>query len=191
MRSNACSVPESAGRYHTPMRVTHIRAIAGIALAAAAATAAACGGESRPAVAPTSAPTSGASTSAPAAGADGDVSVEAPLAFGADEAIATIATSLEEFRILAPTEAPAGKLFVSATNIGQATHEIVVTRAGAPDEEGAIAEADEINPGETESVAVDLPPGRYQFACYIREESPTGAVVDHYKLGMVQQFEVK
>lgn len=166
---------------------TRIRALTGILLFISAATAASCGGESRPAVAPTT----GVSTSTPAAGADGDVSVEAPLAFGADEALATIAVSLEEFRFIAPTVAPAGKVFISGTNIGQATHELVVTRAGAPDEEGAIAEADEINPGETESVAVDLAPGRYQFACYIREESPTGAVIDHYKLGMVQQFEVK
>lgn len=159
-----------------------------VAVVAAAAVVAACGGESRPSVAPTTA----ASTSTPTTAAPGgDVSVEAPLAFGADEAVASIGVSMEEFRFIAPTETPSGKLFISGTNIGEDTHELVVTRAGAPDEEGALAEADEISPGETESVAVELAPGRYQFACYIREEDPSGAVIDHYKLGMVQQFEVK
>lgn len=154
---------------------------------------ASCAGESRPDTAPSSGAGSSASGSVSGSGTTAEAAAEATPApaFGPDQSVANVAAALREFTITTPTtEVPAGKVFVTATNFGEDVHEIVITHAGAPDEEGAIAEADEIAPGQTKAVAADLAPGRYQFACYIKEEE-NGTVEDHYQLGMVHQFEVK
>lgn len=170
-----------------PMR--HRRAlVAAVAALASAGLLAACSGESRPDASSNQA----ASGSVSGAGSGEPTTPQTEfLAFGPDEAAATVAAALREFTISTPTtEVPAGKLFVTATNMGEETHEIVVTRAGASDEEGAIAAAEDIAPGQTKAVAADLAPGRYQFACYIKQDA-NGTVEDHYQLGMVHEFEVK
>ncbi|MFN8104653.1 MAG: hypothetical protein U0U69_09345 [Acidimicrobiia bacterium] len=149
----------------------------------------ACGGESRPnAEGGAGAGVSGSVTGAATTPANGQT---IPPDFGPDQAAATVAAALREFQIgTSVTELPAGKLFVTGTNMGEDTHELVITHAGAPDEEGMVAAAEDIKPGETKAVAADLAPGRYQFACYIKEDN-NGTVEDHYQLGMVHEFEVK
>ena len=44
--------------------------------------------------------------------------------------------------------------------------------------------------GSASSLAVELPPGQYQFSCYIIETEPDGSEEDHYKEGMVTPFTV-
>lgn len=165
------------------MPVRYRRAVVAAAVLGSAGLLAACSGESRP--------NSGSNQSGSLSGS-ADAAAQAEfLAFGPDEATANVAAALREFTITTPTtEVPAGKVFVTGTNMGEETHEIVVTHAGAPDEEGALAAAENISPGETKAVAVDLAPGRYQFACYIKQDN-NGTVEDHYQLGMVREFEVK
>lgn len=171
------------GSGSTPLRrltLTSTIVVATIALSA-------CSGESRPNANASDGQVSG---SASAIG-NPAVSGQPLIAFGPYEADATVAASLSEFKIETRTaEVPAGKLFVTGTNMGEDTHELIITHAGAPDEEGAVAGAEDIAPGETKAVAAELAPGRYQFACYIKEDN-NGTVEDHYQLGMVHEFEVK
>lgn len=172
------------GSGSTPLRrltLTSTIVVATIALSA-------CSGESRP-----NANASDGQVSGSASAIDNPaVSGQPLIAFGPYEADATVAASLSEFKIETRTaEVPAGKLFVTGTNMGEDTHELIITHAGAPDEEGAVAGAEDIAPGETKAVAAELAPGRYQFACYIKETEPDGTEEDHYQLGMVREFEVK
>lgn len=163
--------------------------VAAVAALGCAGLLAACGGESRPdAAGGSGAGQSGSlSTAVDSTAAGKTIAPE----FGPDEAATTVAASLREFQIGTPvTQVAAGKLFATGTNMGEDTHELVITHAGAPDEEGMIAAAEDIAPGETKAVVADLAPGRYQFACYIKQDV-NGTVEDHYKLGMVHEFEVK
>jgi hypothetical protein len=128
---------------------------------------------------------------------------------------------LNEWAITPPT-APlhAGKVEITATNIGGETHELVIVRAsdagslptkadGSVDEE-MIPEADkpgeipDIAAGKTVTKTLDLPAGHYVAICNLVEGmgSGNGSMMDgsvgsgsgmghvHFRLGMKTSFEV-
>ena len=86
-----------------------------------------------------------------------------------------------------------GSVTVTVKNNGSLQHELVVFRTDLDekalpmtadghkiDEEGSgithlDPEAEDINPGDSKTITIDLPPGRYAFVCNIE---------DHYKQGM-------
>ena len=108
-------------------------------------------------------------------------------------ATAVVRTKLTEWKLGLPTELKAGVTDFVLTNTGKETHEFVVFRSdlaldqlpldaeGGVDEKGAglvfIDERENVKPGASASLKVDLPPGRYVFACNLN---------GHLKNGMVQ-----
>jgi len=104
-----------------------------------------------------------------------------------------------------PASAPAGVVAFNAENIGGSTHELVVVRTdlapdalptladGSVDEAAAgieiVAEAEDIGPGLSDTLDVDLADGPYVLICNIVEETETEVQV-HYAEGMYAAFDV-
>jgi uncharacterized cupredoxin-like copper-binding protein len=87
---------------------------------------------------------------------------------------------------------PAGAVTFAATNAGSTTHELVVLRtdalpttlevkAGRASEEGDLGEVEDLAPGSTNSVTLQLPPGHYLLICNLP---------GHFQKGMVSEFSV-
>jgi uncharacterized cupredoxin-like copper-binding protein len=109
-------------------------------------------------------------------------------------AAAPLHVSVKEFRLV-PTETSvkAGKVKLTVANNGKVEHEVVAFKSDLPDggfpmtadktrvnEDGAgithiDPEAEEVKPGKTKTVTLDLKPGRYVFVCNIS---------GHYTQGM-------
>lgn len=112
-------------------------------------------------------------------------------AFTRLQATTVVDTTLTEWKITSDkTTMPAGKIYIDVHNDGTIAHELVVTHAGATDEEGMIAETGGMPAGAASSLAVELPPGEYQFACYIADNGSNGEHKDHFMNGMVLPFTV-
>jgi uncharacterized cupredoxin-like copper-binding protein len=91
-------------------------------------------------------------------------------------------------------DAPAGKLRVTAKNVGKAPHEFVVIKTdkapnalptksnGQASEAGAIGEIEEQAPGKSASHSFSLKPGKYVYICN---------VPGHYQSGMYGKLSVK
>jgi uncharacterized cupredoxin-like copper-binding protein len=129
---------------------------------------ASCGGERRP-VGP-----SGAS------GKTGSVVSDAAFAKTAASSITDV--DLTEWGVLPKAVAIKGpKVFLTVHNRSTTMkHEVVVTKAGATDEESAIGKTDEMPAGDSRDLAVELAAGKYQFACFIKDSNG----VNHYAQGM-------
>jgi hypothetical protein len=115
--------------------------------------------------------------------------------------------TLQEFAVLPDVSSvPAGSVTFNATNIGPMDpHELVVVRTDLPpgelptredgsfdeDAEGVevIGEIEEFDPGLTQSMTLDLEPGKYVLLCNLVEEED-GEIEAHYALGMWVGFEV-
>lgn len=113
-------------------------------------------------------------------------------------ATATVRTNLTEWKVGLPDTLKAGVTDFVLTNTGKEVHEFVVFRSDLPldqlpldaeggvDEKGAgltfIDERENVKPGASATLKVDLPPGRYVFACNLK---------GHLKNGMVQAVVVK
>ncbi len=92
---------------------------------------------------------------------------------------------------------PAGQVTLEAVNQGQATHEMVLLKTDLPtnalkvkangaevDESASgeiMGEVEDLRPGQTKSVTVNLAPGRYVLTCNL---------LGHYNAGMVTEFTV-
>ena len=98
-----------------------------------------------------------------------------------------VTVKLKEFAILASaTAAPSGKVTFRVTNIGRINHEMVVMKSSLPSsklpvnanhrvvETGVVGEAGDVHPGQTKTVTLRLPAGRYVLLCNI---------AGHYKAG--------
>jgi len=79
---------------------------------------------------------------------------------------------------------PAGTITFGVRNVGSVEHEMVVIRRDAgtlpvhafrASEAGAVDEVEELAPGKSGRLTVELKPGRYLLVCNI---------VGHYQLGM-------
>lgn len=120
----------------------------------------------------------------------------------------TVAVTLQEFAVATdPGTASAGEITFEATNEGpDDAHEFVVFRTdlgptelptvedGSVDEEGEgvelIDEIEEFEPGQTESITLDLEAGNYVFICNLVEEEG-GELESHYQEGMRTSFTVE
>ncbi len=104
-----------------------------------------------------------------------------------------VAVSVKEFSLVSATStAPAGTLTFSITNNGTIVHEFVVLKTDAPaagvpvengqaSEEGDLGEAEDIAPGTTKALTLNLAAGHYVLACNIP---------GHYQAGMHTDFTV-
>lgn len=126
----------------------------------------------------------GGDNGADAAGAGGDMSIE-----------------LQEWAVVPDQEsAPAGEIAFSVENIGEEVHEFVIIRTdldpgalptaddGSVSESGegmeVIDEIEDIEPGDTAQLTVDLDAGAYTLICNILEEEEDGEFESHYQMGM-------
>ena len=105
----------------------------------------------------------------------------------------TTVTETDSSLTASPSTVASGPVTVTVHNKGQLAHELVVFRTDLDenalplepdghkiDEEGSgithlDPEAEDIDPGGSQTITVDLPAGRYVFVCN---------VADHYKQGM-------
>jgi uncharacterized cupredoxin-like copper-binding protein len=124
---------------------------------------------------------------------------------GGGDGAEDVAVSLKEWSItLALEEAVEGKVKFEVTNDGTIPHEFVVVKSdlppeGLPVENGKVVEdevniVDEIEPfgaKTTESIELDLSPGKYLLICNVVETPPGLPVVSHYQNGMVAFFLVE
>lgn len=119
----------------------------------------------------------------------------------------TVDVVLSEF-IVEPevTSVDAGEIEFVADNQGGEVHELVVVRAasaadlptdadGAVDEsqipeEDQLGEIEDIQPGDSATLTVDLDAGDYVLLCNIVEEED-GEVESHFALGMFTDFTVE
>ena len=108
-----------------------------------------------------------------------------------------VATTLTDTSVaVAPASAPAGSVTCDATNAGTATHELYVFRTDLPADElpvdngevpktgdgvEFIAEVEDIAPGTTKPLTVDLDSGSYVLLCNLP---------GHYESGMRTAFDV-
>ena len=116
-----------------------------------------------------------------------------------------VSVTLKEWSIAAsPEEVTEGKVKFKVTNDGTVPHEFVVVKsdlppAGLPVQNGKVVEdqvniVDEIEPfaaKTTESIELDLSPGKYLLICNITEQPPGQRPVSHYQNGMVAFFQVE
>ena len=118
---------------------------------------------------------------------------------GGSKGGATRSATVREYKVsVVPPAGPAGKNNFEVRNTGKIAHEFVIFKTDlapddlplnkdgdAVDEEGEgvehVDEIEDINPGKTKSLTVDLDAGKYVLICNL----PT-----HYKLGMHTAFEV-
>lgn len=82
------------------------------------------------------------------------------------------------------TTIPAGEITFVAVNQGQDEHELEVFPYIDGETGEDLGEVEEIAPGTSKSLTLDLEPGRYELACKIKEEEESGEVEDHYEMGM-------
>jgi uncharacterized cupredoxin-like copper-binding protein len=127
-----------------------------------------------------------------------------------EEAMASateVNVTLQEWAVLPDTlSVPAGSVTFNATNIGPMdVHELVVVKTdipaaelptredGAFDEEAegveVIGEIEEFDVGLTESLTLELAPGKYVLLCNLVQEED-GAMEAHYQMGMWVEIEV-
>jgi uncharacterized cupredoxin-like copper-binding protein len=115
--------------------------------------------------------------------------------------------TLQEVAVVPETTSiPAGSVTLDVENIGPAlAHELVVVRTDLPadglptnedgsfdeDAEGVevIGELEEIEPGTSGTLTVDLEPGHYVFLCNVVQEADD-APFSHYQAGMRVDVEV-
>jgi uncharacterized cupredoxin-like copper-binding protein len=113
-----------------------------------------------------------------------------------------VSVQLKEFSITpSTTSVPAGQVTFNAENVGGATHEMVIIRTDdAPDalpteKDGTanedakgltgVDEVEDIAPGASKSLTVNLTPGSYVMICNILDSGNA-----HYSLGMHAGFTV-
>lgn len=112
---------------------------------------------------------------------------------------ANVALSMDEYRFQYDRPVPRGRVVFTVRNVGQLTHEVVLTQLGkdfppiADQLKGSerrfattIAALPRRAPGEGTVFAIDLAPGRYALLCFVRE----GDGVPHARKGMSSEFRV-
>ena len=86
------------------------------------------------------------------------------------------------------TSVPAGNVTFNATNVGQVPHELMIERMpikmdapNQPNEDAAQGMIDDMGPGESGSMTLNLKPGNYMLFCN---------VPGHYAMGQHTMFKV-
>jgi uncharacterized cupredoxin-like copper-binding protein len=120
-------------------------------------------------------------------------------ACGGGEKTTNVQVSLDEWSVMLDVEEVSdGRMRFEVSNEGSVPHEFVVVKSdlppeGLPVQNGKVVEeqvniVDEIEPfaaGSTESITLDLSPGKYLLICNIVEQVPGQPVTSHYQNGMV------
>jgi len=103
----------------------------------------------------------------------------------------TVSVDLVEFRVSADrVSAPAGPTRFVARNISKSeVHELAVLFVKADGTFENKGEVEDIEPGTSGEIVLDLPKGRYVLACVI-VPGEAGSKLDHFKEGMRLDFEV-
>jgi uncharacterized cupredoxin-like copper-binding protein len=127
------------------------------------------------------------------------------VACGGDGEATDVAVSLKEWTVTPSLQqATDGKVKFTVTNDGTIPHELVVIKSdlppsGLPVKDGKVIE-DEVNlideieafaAKTTESMTLDLSPGKYLLICNITEQVPGQPVTSHYQNGMAALFLVE
>jgi uncharacterized cupredoxin-like copper-binding protein len=116
-----------------------------------------------------------------------------------------VSVALKEWSVTPAVEQVTdGKVKFTVTNDGSIPHEFVVIKSdlppnGLPVKDGKVVE-DEVNlvdeieafaAKSTESITLDLSPGKYLLICNITEQVPGQPVTSHYQNGMAALFLVE
>jgi uncharacterized cupredoxin-like copper-binding protein len=134
------------------------------------------------------------------------VALIAPTATAAKKPTMTVTLS-EWVVIPKPKAVNAGKVKVTAKNVGGEIHELVIVKGndaaslptdadGAVDEEALpedafVGEIEDIDPGKSKSKKFKLETGKYVFFCNIVETEEDGTVESHFVEGMYKTVIVK
>ncbi len=97
-----------------------------------------------------------------------------------------------------------GKITFAVKNSGKEIHEFVVIKSdlpltGLPVKEGevdedqvqVVGEIENLKPGKSKKLTLDLGPGRYVLICNLVEKNENGELESHYLQGMRALFEVR
>jgi uncharacterized cupredoxin-like copper-binding protein len=98
---------------------------------------------------------------------------------------ATVNVGLDEYEVMPDVDAvAAGTVRFEATNhSGSLVHELAILRVVADDSLEPLGEIEDIAPGDSGAITVELEPGRYQLACLL-VPGEAGSTTDHYSEGM-------
>jgi uncharacterized cupredoxin-like copper-binding protein len=105
---------------------------------------------------------------------------------------ATVNVDLTEFHVTPDVgSVAAGPTKFVAKNVSKAyIHELAVLRVKADGSFENAGEVEDVDPGKSGEIVLDLPKGKYVLACLI-VPGEAGSTVDHYKEGMHVAFEVR
>ncbi len=103
----------------------------------------------------------------------------------------TVTVDLTEYRVIVDrASVAAGPTKFAARNLSKSeVHELAVLYVKADGSFENMGEVEDIDPGKSGEIVLDLPKGRYVLACVI-VPGEAGSKVDHYKEGMRLDFEV-
>jgi uncharacterized cupredoxin-like copper-binding protein len=108
-----------------------------------------------------------------------------------DPADTTVAVDLTEYAVEPSAVAvAAGNIQLDARNSGAEVHELYVLRIEDAGGFDVIGEIEDIDPGASGTIRLQLEPGDYQLACLI-VPGEVGSTVDHYQEGMYTEFTVE
>lgn len=131
----------------------------------------------------TSACGGGDSKATPAAttrGAQPTASATRPAAAATAAGGTTVRVRLTEFNVTPDRRSiPAGNVTLEIKNDGALQHELIIHRYDGTKRE-EFRDIGEIGAGETKTVTVNIPPGEYELACEVGEDTPDS----HYEKGM-------
>jgi uncharacterized cupredoxin-like copper-binding protein len=113
-------------------------------------------------------------------------SVAALTAMGGNSKASSLRIMLKEMSVSAAKSVPAGKVTFRIQNAGESEHEFVVLRwngkrlpirhfKAQENEDDVVGEAEDIGPGKTVRLTLNLAPGKYLLLCNF---------AGHYQLGM-------
>ncbi len=105
---------------------------------------------------------------------------------------ATVEVQMIEFAMKPSVpSAPAGPIRFRATNASKSmVHELAVLRIKDDGSFDNTGEVEDVDPGKSGEITLDLPAGKYLLACVL-VPGEAGSSVDHFKEGMKTEFEVR
>ena len=104
----------------------------------------------------------------------------------------TVAVALIEYRVTPDKLSVVAGVtkFVATNTSASMTHELAVLLVKPDGSFENTGEIEDIGPGQTKDVSLELPAGKYVLACLIAP-GESGSTTDHFKEGMKIDFEVK
>jgi uncharacterized cupredoxin-like copper-binding protein len=124
----------------------------------------------------------------------GGAQTEGPSNSATDDAASdtTVEVDLTEWTVTPDVETvEAGSIkFVASNDSRSMIHELAVLRVKDDGSFENLGEVEDIDPGESGSVVIEMDSGRYQLACVI-VPGEAGSTTDHYEQGMHTEFTVE